>query len=273
MPISIFHPLAEVETPARKTALSFDSLLAPVFETARDSASLLTGRHTVQVGGRAVELPNFLLLGQRGGGHPVRVGLFSGLDAESEETVLALSRLLLQFELSPRLAQDFAVFAYPIVNAFGFARGKASLAEFERRFAADREVDGDVQFFRRELAKWSFDGVITLRVDRAADGFYAVHRSAVLGKEVVAPALEAISPGLPLRANARVWRPDDRGARLADIAHGRLSAAAGGPPYPFEIELFAPGRIGVEQRVTGLFLLVQEVLRNYRRLIAHAANL
>jgi hypothetical protein len=29
----------------------------------------------------------------------------------------------------------------------------------------------------------------------------------------------------------------------------------------------------VEQRVTGLFLLVQEVLRNYRRMIAHAANL
>jgi hypothetical protein len=273
MSISIFHPLTETTSAAEAGSLNFDALLAPVFETARDSASLLPGHHKVTVGHTMVELPNFLLLGQRGGGHPVRVGLFSGLDAGHEETVLALSRLLLQCELAPRLAQDFAVFAYPVVNAQGLTRAKGSLADFERRFAADREVDGDVQFFRRELSKWAFDGLITLRVDPAAEGFYAVHRSAILGTEVVAPALQAIAPSLPVRENARVLRPDDQRARLADAAHGKLASAAGGPPHPFEIEIFAPGQIPAESRITGLYIVVQEILRNYRRFIAHAANL
>ena len=115
------------------------------------------------VGGRPVELPHFLLLGPRGGGTPVRVAIFGGFDADRPETVHAVSRLLLQYELAPRLARDFAIFGYPIVNATGFAETKLPLGVFERRFAEDRGED--VRFFKDELGKWGFDGVITLASD------------------------------------------------------------------------------------------------------------
>src|SRR2546421_4455555 len=91
---SVFAP---AQTPPEP--LAFDALLAPVFEVARHSSSLVSGRHTVGTLETDVEIPNFLLLGQRGGGIPLRVALFSGFDAGREETVFALSRLLLQFEL------------------------------------------------------------------------------------------------------------------------------------------------------------------------------
>jgi hypothetical protein len=256
--------------PSQET-LSFDALLAPVFETAQDSSSLLASRQLLEVGERTVELPHFLLLGQRGGGTPVRVALFGGLDAGRAETVHAVSRLLLQYELAPRLATDFAVFAYPIVNATGFGESRMPLGVFERRLADDR--GGDVRFFKHELGKWGFDGLITLRVDDAAEGFHAVHRSAVIGREVLEPALRAIAPSLPLRSPARTFRPGDPLARVDEIAQGKLAAFAAGPPYPFEIEVYAPGAVSFEERISGLFLIVQEILRGYRRMIAHAADL
>lgn len=268
--------LTSTDRPARPFTpspglLAFDELLGPVFEAAQHSSSLLASRQRLQVGERTVELPHFLLLGQRGGGTPLRVALFGGFDAGRNETVHAVSRLLLQYELAPRLATDFALFAYPIVNATGFSESAMPLGVFERRMADDR--GGDVRFFKHELGKWGFDGLITLRVDDAADGFHAVHRSAVIGREVVEPALRSIAPTLPLRSPARTFRPGDPLARVDEIAQGKLTAFTPTPPYPFEIEIYAPGAITAEERITGLFLIVQEILRGYRRMIAHAAHL
>src|SRR5207237_8130103 len=101
---------------------------------------------------------------------------------------------------------------------------------------------------------------------------HAVVRSEVIGREVVAPALKAIAHRLPSRAEPLVRRPSDRYARLGDVALGKLVTPPSQRPYPFEIELFAPGKLTVEERSTGLFLIVQEFLRNYRHIISRAAG-
>ncbi|MGV3532118.1 MAG: hypothetical protein ACO1QR_07085, partial [Chthoniobacteraceae bacterium] len=105
------------------------------------------------------------------------------------------------------------------------------------------------------------------------DALSAASRSKVLAQEVVQPSREAIAAKLPVSVKPVRLRAADRYARLADHAHGKLTAPASEAPYPFEIEVFAPGGILVEQRVTGLFLTVHEILRNYRRLISHGQNI
>lgn len=257
-----------VAPPAEDTS----SLLAPLYDAAQESSSLLANPQIVELGDRAYTIPKFLLLGQRGGGKPIRIALFAGFDAGAIETTVALTRLLLQFELNPALARDYALFGYPVVNVRGFDEDPQSLRTFEARYAKDG-MDQDVQFFRSQLRNWQFDGLLSLRLDPRADAFTATSRSKVLAQEVVQPSLEAIASKLPVSVKAVRLRAADRYARLADHAYGKLTAPASEAPYPFEIEVFAPGSIPVEQRVTGLFLTVHEILRNYRRLISHGQNI
>lgn len=269
---ALSYPTPALLTDASPPPLELANLLAPMFDAAAESSSLIASRHTIQLAGHSYDLPKFLLLGQRGGGQPIRLALFAGLDAGSFETTVALTRLLLQFELNPALARDYALFGYPVVNLRGFDTPAEPLRAFEARYARDTS-DADVQFFKSQLADWSFDGLLSLRVAPKATGFSATVRSEVLAREVVQPSLEAIAGKLPLDARPVRLRTSDRYARLADHAHGKLSAPPSAAPHPFEIEIFAPDSLPIEQRVTGLFLTVHEILRNYRRLIAHGQNI
>jgi hypothetical protein len=256
--------------PADRAAIA--ALLAPVYEAALDSSSLIASRHPVVVQGVEHEIPKFLLLGERGGGKPIRIGLFAGFEPGNADTVLALTRLLLDLKLSPALTRDYALLAYPVVHLRGFDAEPVPLGNFEQRLAKD-SADADVQFFQGELRRWAFDGLLSIRTDAKSPGFYASVRSKVIAEEVVEPALAAAASALPLATQAVKVRPGDRYARAADYAHGRLSAPAEVRPYPFEVELFAPRTQPVEEQVSGLFVAVTEILRHYRAFISHASDL
>src|SRR5689334_2900630 len=120
------------------------SLLDPLFGL--ESPSLHTQRHPVTIGRDLYEIPKLLLLGARGGGTPIRIAIFAGLDAGHLETVAAAARLLLQLELNPALARDYALFAYPIVNAAGFGPDHERYAALQTRWAKHPE-DDDARFF------------------------------------------------------------------------------------------------------------------------------
>jgi len=254
------------------TPATLDEILGPLHAAAHESSSLVASRHPVDLRGVALEIPKFLLLGQRGSGQPIRLGLFAGFEAGNLETVQALARLLLQLRGSPGLSRDFALLAYPVVNVRGFTADAAPLADFEARFARD-SAEADVKFFKTELNKWRFDGLLSLRTDPSARGFYAAVRSEIIAAEVVEPALAAAAVSLPLATQAVKVRPGDRYARTADYAHGRLSPPADVRPYPFEIEIFAPRGSITEERTDGLFVVLTEILRLYRAFIAHGQNL
>ena len=98
------------------SSVSVADLLAPVHDVASTSSSLIGSRQQAQIRNANYEISKFLLLGQRGGGRPIRIALFAGFDAEALETTVALTRLLLQLELAPSLARDYALFGYPVVN-------------------------------------------------------------------------------------------------------------------------------------------------------------
>lgn len=248
------------------------AILEPLFTAADQSSSLIASHHPVTVDGHEYDIAKFLLLGQRGGGQPIRLGLFAGFEAGNLESVRALAQLLLQLKLSPALTRDYALLAYPVVNQRGFADVPVPLSDFEKRFARD-SADQDVQFFQGELRRWIFSGVISLRTDPSAKGFYATVRSDLLAADVVEPALAAASGALPLASHSVRIRPGDRYTRTADHAYGRLIPPADVRPYPFEVELVAPRSLSGDEQATGLFVVITEILRHYRSLVAHAQNL
>ena len=255
-----------------ESASTVEDILAPVYEAANDSSSLVASRQPVALRGEAFEIPRFLLLGQRGGGKPIRLGFFAGFEPGNLDGVRVLAQLLLQLKSSPHLSRDFALIGYPVVNVRGFTAEVAPLAEFESRFARD-SAEADVQFFKTELNKWRFDGLLSLRTDPSARGFYATVRSEIIAAEVVEPALAAAATALPLATQSVKVRPSDRYARTADYAHGRLAPPADVRPYPFEVELHAPRGPITEERLDGLFVALTEILRLYRGFIAHGQDL
>jgi len=260
----------EVSYPGHSAAKDLVDIL---FDVSAHSESLMATRHSTRVGGCDFDIPKFMLLGQRGGGKPIRIGLFAGVDDHgSLDGIAAVTRLLLQMELQPALAKDYALFAYPLVNVFEYRRPESRIDSFDRRFAAER-ADGDVRFFRTELRKWRFDALLTLRTDPNAAGFRATVRSELLAKEVIRPALERVERAVPLHSQPVRLRPSDIKTRLADYSDGRLTPPPELRPYPFEAELFAPGQVSGEARVQSLFIAVLEILRSYRRMLAHASDI
>jgi len=262
-------PAAHSPTPGEAAA----ELLEILFDLSSHSESLMAVRHPVRVGGCDFNIPKFMLLGQRQGGKPMRIAFFAGIDDYgSLDGIAAITRLLVQMELHPALARDCAVFAYPLVNLFEYRAPETAVETFDRRYAGER-VDGDVRFFRSELRKWHFDGIFTFRTDPRAEGFRATVRSEVLAREVVRPALEIVRKVTPVNTRPIKVRPGDMQARLADYSEGRLTAPPEMRPYPFEVELFAPGAATPEMRIRSLFVAAHEILWNYTRLLAHAADI
>ena len=248
-----------------------EHILAPAFACAENSASLITSRHLARLRGRAYKIPKFLFLGQRGGGEPIRLALFAGFEPGQTETVTALTTLLLDLEAAPGGARDYALFGYPVVNLRGFDETPAPLSDFERRFAKD-SADEDVQFFKVELRRWFFNGLITLRTDANSSGLYAAVRSEIIADQVIKPALAEAGAIVRLDAHPLRVRPADRYARAADYADGRLAPPAEIRPYPFEVKLAVPPGDDTAA-IAALDAAIAGILRNYRKFIAHGADL
>ena len=246
-------------------------ILAPAFTSAETSESLVTSRHPIRLRGQSYDIPKFLLLGQRGGGEPIRLGIFAGFEPGQLETVAALTTLLLDLEAAVIGARDYALFAYPVVHLRGVDSAPAPLSEFERRFARD-SADEDIQFFKVELRKWFFNGLITLRTDANSGGLYATVRSEIIAEQVVRPALAEASVVAQLDPHPLRVRPSDRFSRAADYADGRLAPPAEIRPYPFEVTLTVPPG-DTTAAIAALGAAITGILRNYRRFIAHGADL
>ena len=94
----------------------------------------------------------------------------------------------------------------------------------------------------------------------------------MIAEQVVELALAEAGVVAPLDPHPLRVRPADRYARAADYADGRLVPPSDIRPYPFEVTLTVPS--GDEPgAIAALGAAVTGILRNYRRFIAHGADL
>ncbi|MEI6714725.1 MAG: hypothetical protein WCO60_13295 [Verrucomicrobiota bacterium] len=247
-----------------------ESLLEPLYES--ENPALLANRQIFTVRGAKLEIPKLLLLGNRKGGVPLRVGLFAGLDAGRLETVAAVSRLLLQFSLTPALAEDYALFSYPIVNPAGFSPARTSAEELQERWGKN-PGDADAHWFRSEFHRIAHHGIITFRSNGQNQGFAASVRSKIIAEEVVAPAIDAMKSLVPIDKDPIRILPTNLNSRRGEFSRGRLIPVPETKPWPFEIELFAPEIASADGRSQVLMLATLQILRGYRRFIAQGGDL
>lgn len=237
--------------------------------------SLVTSVYPLNIEGTRHEIVKFLVLGKRVGGTPVRLSLFGGIDPGQPDTLDAAARLLTLLALSPALAEDYAVFGYPCVNPSGFASESTSATSgnpLAERWRSVPESHYSL-FFCAEFRRIAPGGIIRLRSTGESAGLRARVNSALIASEVVKPALLRLRHLVAVDDNPVDVFTEDAAARSRRHGEGGLIPSPETQPWPFEIEIFAPGYATHEVRVQVLVLATLDILKSYRIFSCHGGDL
>jgi hypothetical protein len=251
------------------TPTAADSILAPLFDRAREESSPLAAlQKTVCIGGRSHFLPRFVLCGEVTGHQAVRVGIFGGLDACSLDTVLAIASVLDRCDREPACSRNYLLAAYPKANVEAFTANARTYEEFRRR-TADRPDDEDARHFRDEIKTGHFSVLLRLRSDADASHFHAKVRGELIARRVVLPALRALSGRFPIAGELiELIRRKRFAPSASDSARTNCLLPTETRGGAIEIELHAPVILPLEERAAGLAEITVGILANYRALLS-----
>ena len=266
-------------TEARKRVArrrSLTELLTPLESLATHSTNLVRSPGvSFACGEDLYELPRYHFIGPRGGGTPIRIGLFAGIHGDEPEGAFALVEFGRILEQKPELATGYCLSLYPLCNPTGFednTRHSRSGKDLNREFWVG-SVEPEIRLLEIELLTAGFHGLISLHVDKDADGFYGVVRGATLAKHLIEPALGAAEAYLPPIERPVVAGFQAQDGIIQEWFKGSLSAPPNIRPRPFEIALATPKAPPAYLRQLALVAAVQSILNEYRGFIAHAPNL
>lgn len=255
---------------------SLDIITDPFAEVAGRSASLVVsepGRFVIE--GQDYELPRYLFIGPRGGGEPLRIGIFAGLHGDEPAASFGLLRFVRLLEERPDIAQGYCLFLYPVCNPTGFigdTRGNRNGRDLNREFWRSSS-EPEVRLLESELWSHAFDGLISLHTDDTSEGLYGYAHGPVLTEHLLRPALAAAERFLP-RNQAEVidgFRARDGVIRAG--FDGILRAPPGVKPRPFEVILETPHHAPQYLQESAVAVALHTILSEYRNLTAYAPNL
>jgi len=228
--------------------------IEPLDTLAAKSPNLAKWR-SVAVDGAIV--PSYVLIGPRIGRVPIRLGLFGGIRIFDLLSTISIAKLLLELDLAPIIAQDFALFAYPLANP---SRALRAEPDFDTSFWKGSS-DPVIRFFEQELTMGEFDGVIAVRGDEAVTGLQIQISSGIIGKEVLWRALE-----LPQKVVPLADEPIQIFQQTEDTEHsftnlGRLC------PSRFCLVIRAPRNAPAENQISAIAFTIKQILLHYRSLV------
>ena len=232
---------------------------SPLEVLADDSPSLVKWR-TIALHRRTT--PSYVLIGPRGGGIPVRLGLMGGLDSGDTISMAAIVKILVELDLAPWLAQDYAVFSYPFANP----AGRAGERDFENDFWR-QSSDPVIHFFEQELSNNELDGVIAVRGNEPISGLQVCVSNRVIATEVLWPALELAEKLVPLSSEPIQLLP---GPDRAKHAFYNLESVR---PHPFSVVIRTPAHLPFENQVSAVTFSVKRILHDYRALVGLADSI
>ena len=208
-------------------------------------------------------------------GHGIKIGIFAGLHGDEEAGTLAAYELIRWASGQPEEFHDFELHFYPICNPTGCdARTRHS----HRGLDLNREfwvgsAEPEITYLEDQLRAERYEGIIQLHSDDTSDGCYGFVSGAMLSEHVLAPALAACEPVLPLNNGPVIdGFPAARGI-IKEGYDGVLCAPPEQRPRPFEVVFETPGLAPLADQVTATVTAVKTILAEYRQLQAYAANL
>lgn len=251
-------------------------MLGPLYELANSCENLVHSRlGVIGLGTEELELSRFVFNGPRGGGDPVRFGLFAGIHGDEPAGVIALSRLLEQLAQRPEMAEGYRLLVYPACNPSGLmavSRHSRNGKDLNREFWMD-STEAEVRFLENEIRSQKFHGLISLHADDTSPGMYGFVRGAVLAKGLLEPALKAAEAVLPRNTNAVIDGFPAENGIISKCYDGILTSPPELEPAPFEIILETPRAAAEEQQVQALVRAMMAILSEYQKLLSYAANL
>ena len=173
------------------------------------------------------------------------------------------SSCCVDLDLAPLLAQDFALFGYPVANPH---RSSGHFSDFTGDFWKSAS-DPVIQYFEQELTDNELDGILAVKANEPIAGFQIQVSSRVIASEVLWPVLELVQRLVPLASEPiQVFpqRPNDCHS-LFSLGHAR--------PGPFSLMIRTPKHMPVENQISAIVFSVEQILHHYRVLVSHANSL
>jgi hypothetical protein len=217
--------------------------------------------HSVVVDDRIV--PSYVLIGPRTGRVPIRLALLGGTRASDFLSTISIVKLLVELDLAPLIAQDFALFGYPLANP---SRTSQPEPEFDTSFWKGSN-DPVVHFFEQEFTADKLDGMIAVRANEPLAGFQIQVSSRVIATEVLWRALELPQKLLPL-ANEPVQVVPH--TEIAKHSFANLSHLC---PKPFSLIIRTPRNAQSENQISAIAFSIKQILLHYRSLVRQADSM
>jgi hypothetical protein len=216
---------------------------------------------SLAVEGRTV--PSYVFIGPRGGAVPIRLALLAGIESEDLVSTNAIVKLLVELNLAPLLAQDFALFGYPVANPQRVSR---RAPDFTIDFWKCKS-DPVIRYFEQELTENQLDGIIAVKANEPIAGFQIQVSSRLIAAEVLWPALELVERLVPLASDPIQIFP-----RLQNNCHSLFSLGHARPGR-FTLMICTPKHIPFENQISAIVFSVKQILHYYRVLVGHAGSL
>jgi hypothetical protein len=272
---TLLYP-ATSRTPVAAERRCVARLLAPLDQLAEESSHFLSKSFgQFQSAGRSYSLPRYVYLGPKGGGDPIRIGLFATIHGDEPEGALALARFVSVLEQNRELAKGYALFLYPVCNPTGFednTRHSRSGHDLNREFWKD-STETEVRFLETEIWTHAFHGLINLHSDDTSDGLYGFVNGAVLSEHLLEPALREGERVLPRNTRPTIDGFPARNGVIDQSYHGVLRSVPGMVRPPFELTFETPQRAPLHRQVDACVAALQTILVEYRYLMAVAQNI
>lgn len=267
------RPAAVNKIPGQR---SVAHVLEPLERIASRSANLIANHEArFENDGGAYAISQFVFVGPRGGGTPIRVGIFAGIHGDEPEGVHAVVQFIELLELRPELATGYCLTFIPICNPTGFedrTRNSRRGRDLNREFWSN-SAEPEVRLLQTELLSTKYDGIISLHTDNTCDGFYGIVGGATLTKHLIQPALKAAEEFLPRDERAIIDGLPARDGVIRGAFPGILSAPPKARPRPFEIILETPQMPSAYLKECAFIAALQTILNEYRKLISYAQNI
>jgi protein MpaA len=268
-------PPKPASTDLRPARRAVDRLLAPLDELALRSPHFLRRPLGNRPGSDDGVMPRYFLLGPRGGGDYLRLGLFATIHGDEPEGALAIVRFLAHLERNPDLARGYALYFYPLCNPTGFedrTRTSRSGKDLNREFWKG-SAEPEVRWLETEIWTHAFHGIVNLHTDDTSDGLYGYANGAIHSENLLEPALRAGEKFLPRNRRRRIDGFPARRGIIYDSYEGVLRAVPGLPQPPFEVTLETPQKAPLHLQVEAFNAGLETILQEFRYLMAIGADI
>jgi hypothetical protein len=192
-------------------------------------------------------VPGLVFVGQRQESLPVRLAIFAGSEEEDSVGSLALLKLLVDLDLAPLLAHDYALFCY-----LSFPRTARTYFEHQRW-----NVHWGKTPLPGELPTFDADGFIFIRANDSVGGLQIEASDRTIANEVAWPAVVRASKIQPLDVEpVRCVQPN----RVSEANTSDLPANA------FRLAIRTPWVAETEDQIAAIGIALKEILLQYRAL-------